>query len=128
MMGEKEFFRKRFFGGFNRQDVINYIAKIADERNTAIAEKEKIENELISLKEELNELRNNASVPAEESNEPCEPEPEPIIEPEPEPIIEPEQEPEPIIEPEPEPEPIIEPEPESVKKPVTKIKVKIHKN
>ena len=45
MQGEKEFFRKRFFGGFNRDDVIKYIAKIADERNDALAAKEKAENE-----------------------------------------------------------------------------------
>ena len=46
MEGEKEFFRKRFFGGFNREDVIKYIAKIANERNEALAAQEKAEKEL----------------------------------------------------------------------------------
>jgi len=174
MMGEKEFFRKRFFGGFNREDVIKYIAKIADERNTAIAEKEKAENELISLKEELNKLRENTFISKNEADEldvseddvefdeaeswyslessddvssASKEEPEEFEEPEePEEFEEPEEpeeleeleeleepdeleeleEPEEIKEPEPETEP--ETEPENVKPPVTKIKVKIHKN
>ena len=57
MVGEKEFFRKRFFGGFNRNDVIKYIAKIAEERNEAIAAKEKAEKEARALAEELRKLR-----------------------------------------------------------------------
>jgi len=57
MKGEKEFFRKRFFGGFNRTDVIKYIAKIAEERNEAIAAKEKAEKELRALTEEIRTLR-----------------------------------------------------------------------
>ena len=52
MKGEKEFFRKRFFGGFNRDDVIKYIAKIAQERNEAITAKEKAEKEAKTLAEQ----------------------------------------------------------------------------
>jgi len=57
MKGEKEFFRKRFFGGFNRNDVIKYIAKIAEERNEAIAAKEKAEKNARALAEEIKKLR-----------------------------------------------------------------------
>jgi len=61
MKGEKEFFRKRFFGGFNRNDVIKYIAKIAEERNAAIAAKEKAEKELRELTVEVEKLRKENS-------------------------------------------------------------------
>lgn len=57
MKGEKVFFRKRFFGGFNREDVVKYISKIADERNNAIAEKEMAESNAQALAEELIKLR-----------------------------------------------------------------------
>jgi len=57
MKGEKEFFRKRFFGGFNREDVIKYIAKMADERNEALAAQEKAESKAQELAEELKNLR-----------------------------------------------------------------------
>ena len=82
MKGEKEFFKKRFFGGFNRNDVIKYIAKIAEERNEAIAAKEKAEKELQKLTEELKKLRGEDSVPevdvsdAEELSEEEQPEKE----------------------------------------------------
>ena len=57
MKGEKEFFRKRFFGGFNREDVVKYIAKIANERNDALAAQEKAESEALGLTEEMRVLR-----------------------------------------------------------------------
>jgi len=57
MKGEKEFFRKRFFGGFNREDVVKYIAKIADERNEALAAQETAEKKVQELTEELSRLR-----------------------------------------------------------------------
>ena len=60
MKGEKEFFRKRFFGGFNREDVVKYIAKIADERNEALAAQEKAETKAQELAEELRILREGA--------------------------------------------------------------------
>ena len=53
MSGEKEFFRKRFFGGFNRDDVIKYITRIADERNEAVAARQKALKEIQTLKDEL---------------------------------------------------------------------------
>ena len=37
MTGEIDFFRKRFIGGFDRKDVVDYVAKLASERN-ALAE------------------------------------------------------------------------------------------
>ena len=70
MKGEKEFFRKRFFGGFNRDDVIKYIAKIAEERNEAFAARDNAEKELRAITLEMEKLReensalvNNASKP-----------------------------------------------------------------
>ena len=54
MKGEKEFFRKRFFGGFNRDDVMKYIARIAEERNEAVSAKEKAERGIRAITEELN--------------------------------------------------------------------------
>jgi len=55
--GEKEFFRKRFFGGFNREDVIKYIAGLAEERNEALAAKERAEKKARALAEEVKKLR-----------------------------------------------------------------------
>ena len=57
MEGEKVFFRKRAFGGFNRDDVIKYLAKVADERNEAIAGKERALNEVKALNEEIKQLK-----------------------------------------------------------------------
>ena len=57
MTGEIRFFRKRFFGGFNREDVINYIAMIAQERNELLAAKEKAESENVDLIREVATLR-----------------------------------------------------------------------
>jgi len=55
--GEKEFFRKRFFGGFNREDVVKYLAKIANERNEALAAQEKADENARLLTEENKKLR-----------------------------------------------------------------------
>ena len=57
MKGEICFFRKRFFGGFNREDVISYIATISQERNELMAAKEKAEEELRELIREVATLR-----------------------------------------------------------------------
>ena len=57
MIGEKEFFRKRVFGGFNRDDVIKYISELAQERNAAIEAKEKAEKKARVLAEEVKRLR-----------------------------------------------------------------------
>jgi len=68
MTGEIKFFRKRFIGGFNRQDVIDYIADIAQERDKNLALREKAENEsrelvatIVLLKRERDEARQLAS-------------------------------------------------------------------
>ena len=50
MSGEKELFRKRFIGGFNRKDVINYIATIKNERKESIEAKERAEKEVADLR------------------------------------------------------------------------------
>ena len=57
MSGELNYFRKRFFGGFNRQDVIDYVSKLAQERNELRIAKEKTEQELQALAEETASLR-----------------------------------------------------------------------
>jgi len=84
--GEKEFFRKRFFGGFNRDDVINYIARLAEERNEALAAKEKAEKKARALAIDLKKLREELGKPQPEPADEPEPvdEPEPADEPEPE--------------------------------------------
>ena len=58
MNGEVEYFRKRFFGGFNRKDVVAYIARLANERNEQQSAKEKAERELQSLIDSTEEQRN----------------------------------------------------------------------
>ena len=49
MAGEVEFFRKRFFGGFNRKDVVKYISKLSQERNDWREAKEKADQDIQSL-------------------------------------------------------------------------------
>jgi len=51
-------FRKSLFGGFNRQDVADYVAKLAEERNGYKQRAEKAEEELAALREQ--------ALPAEE--------------------------------------------------------------
>ena len=53
MAGEINFFRKRFLGGFDKQDVVDYIAGQADERNKLTDEIEKVRLEHESLIEEI---------------------------------------------------------------------------
>ena len=57
MTGDINFFRKRFFGGFNREDVASYIAKMARERNELAAAVEKAESEARVLAREILALR-----------------------------------------------------------------------
>jgi len=71
MVGEKVFFRKRFFGGFNRDDVIKYIAKIAEERNEAVVAKEKAEKDAQILAAELKKLREESIAPVSEVFDVC---------------------------------------------------------
>jgi len=68
MEGEIKFFRKRFIGGFNRQDVIEYVAGLSMERDEYIAAKERAERyaqmlseEIVALKHELKEAIRVAS-------------------------------------------------------------------
>jgi len=68
MNGEIKFFRKRFIGGFNRKDVIDYIANVAQERDRNLALKEKAEQEtrdlvntIVALKRERDEARLQAN-------------------------------------------------------------------
>ena len=65
MTGEIQFMRKQIFGGFNRKDVVEYVAKIAKERNEAreaysgASKKiEALEAEIEELKLELEKSRN----------------------------------------------------------------------
>ena len=57
MRGEINSFRKRAFGGFNQDDVINYVAKASQERNALIDANNKAEAELKKLAEELASVR-----------------------------------------------------------------------
>ena len=53
MPGEINGFRKRFFGGFNRRDVVDYIAQLAKERNELLAQRDKAVQEASKLSGEL---------------------------------------------------------------------------
>jgi len=57
MTGEIRFFRKRFIGGFNRQDVIDYITELAQEREKNLALREKAEQDVWALEAEIMSLR-----------------------------------------------------------------------
>jgi len=64
MKGEIKYFRKRFFGGFNREDVVEYIAKLAQERNgfrearnVAEQEAQKLSIEIEALRLEIEEAK-----------------------------------------------------------------------
>ena len=71
MIGEVNSFRKRFFGGFNQRDVVDYIAKLSKERNTHREEVQKLADEATMLRHEL-ERAQNAEPDAPESGEPFE--------------------------------------------------------
>jgi len=57
MTGKIHPFRSRFMGGFNRQDVIDYIAKLAEERNAQRAAKDMAEQEARTLADEIERLK-----------------------------------------------------------------------
>jgi len=57
MKGEVDFFRKRFVGGFNREDVINYVAKLSKERNELSEEKDKAVQDARALAAQVTALR-----------------------------------------------------------------------
>jgi len=111
MKGEREFFRKKAFGGFNREDVIKYIAKIANERNEALTARDKAQkdakvlaDEIKQLREQIDKLSAEKIIPVIEEEQPVIEEEQPVIEEE-QPVIEEEQ---PAIE---EEQPVIEEEP-----------------
>ena len=60
MTGDINSFRSRFFGGFNREDVVEYIAKLAQERNELEAAKTKADNDVQALTLEIERLRGEA--------------------------------------------------------------------
>ena len=57
MAGEINSFRSRFFGGFNRGDVVEYISRLSKERNEMEAAKTKAEDEVRALALEIRTLR-----------------------------------------------------------------------
>ena len=57
MTGEINSFRSRFFGGFNKEDVADYITKIANERNEFEKAKNKAEDDVRVLSLEIERLR-----------------------------------------------------------------------
>ena len=57
MTGEINSFRSSFFGGFNRGDVVDYIAKLAQERNELEEARNKAEDSARLLALEVEELR-----------------------------------------------------------------------
>ena len=57
MTGEIKFFRKRFIGGFNRHDVVDYIADLARERDENLALREKTEQDIQALMAEIDSLK-----------------------------------------------------------------------
>ena len=61
MTGDVNSFRSRFFGGFNREDVVDYIAKLAQERNELEVAKTKAENDLYALTLEIETIRSEVA-------------------------------------------------------------------
>lgn len=64
-MSEEILFRRAKFGGFNREDVLQYIGTLSAEKG----EKEKIEKELSKVKSELSTLKNSSSSKNDELND-----------------------------------------------------------
>jgi len=72
MNGEVKFFRKRFFGGFNRDDVVKYVSKLAHERNEHLSAKEAAEAQVKEMTSEVEPLRlmsQTAQQSVDEANE-----------------------------------------------------------
>jgi len=57
MAEEISYFRKRFLGGFNREDVIRYITKLTKERNGLRDAKEAADEEARAIADEIEPLR-----------------------------------------------------------------------
>jgi len=76
MKGEIKFIKKQMFGGFNRKDMVAYVAKIAHERNeereAKAAAQERIEallNEIDALKLELEEYKHKMNEMNKQNNQ-----------------------------------------------------------
>lgn len=69
MTGELEFFRKRFVGGFNREDVVKYITKLSKERNEWQAAKEEADQNAKALSDEIARLRLELDAARREASE-----------------------------------------------------------
>ena len=55
MGGENGNFRSKFFGGFDRRDVIDYIEKLAEERNSLRGENELLQERVSQIEVQLSE-------------------------------------------------------------------------
>lgn len=76
MAQETEGFKRRLFGGFDKRNVVEYIEKLAEERNA-------LQDERITLREENQALRERLSALEEQASAPVpEPSPEPPAPPE----------------------------------------------
>ena len=67
MPGEQNYFRKRFFGGFNKNDVIDYIEKMSKELNELEDLYEKAKAEAHDLSDMNAKLRLDANIAKEEA-------------------------------------------------------------
>ena len=56
MTGEVQFIKKQMFGGFNREDVVEYVAKIAKERNEAREANAEAQEKIEVLVSEISDL------------------------------------------------------------------------
>jgi len=65
MTGEIVSFRKKFIGGFNRDDVTAYITKITKERNESLKAKDKAEREVLVLRGEMNREKEKSAEEAQ---------------------------------------------------------------
>ncbi len=68
-------FKRRLFGGFDKRNVVEYIEKLAEERNALQNERIALQEENEALRERLSALEEQASAP--EPSAPPEPEPSP---------------------------------------------------
>ena len=57
MTGEIQFIKKQIFGGFNRKDVVAYVAKMARERNEAREANKEITEKMDELVSEIETLK-----------------------------------------------------------------------
>ncbi len=71
-------FRSRLFGGFDKQNVMDYIESLSRERNDLQKENEALREKLMEAKAQIDELKSAAAAErCEEPEQPTVPEPEP---------------------------------------------------